>query len=103
MVSGSARPASLGSFGDREEAGHDGATPRVALHLDGAAVLLEDPVADGEPEPEALVFRGEERVEDPRTDRKSTRLNSSHRCISYAVFCLKKKIQQACTDPTLKT
>src|SRR5437764_10243758 len=29
----------------------------------------------------------------PRTrkDRKSTRLNSSHRCISYAVFCLKKK------------
>src|SRR5437763_11378548 len=25
------------------------------------------------------------------TDRKSTRLNSSHRCISYAVFCLKKK------------
>src|ERR1017187_2164837 len=25
-------------------------------------------------------------------DRKSTRLNSSHRCISYAVFCLKKKI-----------
>src|SRR5437879_10074944 len=26
-----------------------------------------------------------------RLDRKSTRLNSSHRCISYAVFCLKKK------------
>src|SRR5215210_9124496 len=24
-------------------------------------------------------------------DRKSARLNSSHRCISYAVFCLKKK------------
>src|SRR5437879_10010180 len=24
-------------------------------------------------------------------DRKSTRLNSSHRCLSYAVFCLKKK------------
>src|SRR5437763_12389697 len=24
-------------------------------------------------------------------DRKSTRLNSSHRCISYAVLCLKKK------------
>src|SRR5437762_5841438 len=30
-----------------------------------------------------LVFMGR--------DRKSTRLNSSHRCISYAVFCLKKK------------
>src|SRR5437879_8129994 len=27
----------------------------------------------------------------PHRDRKSTRLNSSHRCISYAVFCLKKK------------
>src|SRR5437879_10093343 len=28
---------------------------------------------------------------DKTRDRKSTRLNSSHRCISYAVFCLKKK------------
>src|SRR5947208_6236019 len=27
----------------------------------------------------------------PRIDRKSTRLNSSHQIISYAVFCLKKK------------
>src|SRR3712207_7210061 len=27
----------------------------------------------------------------PPTDRKSTRLNSSHANISYAVFCLKKK------------
>src|SRR3712207_8646977 len=27
----------------------------------------------------------------PRLDRKSTRLNSSHANISYAVFCLKKK------------
>src|SRR5262245_16777071 len=29
----------------------------------------------------------------PRLDRKSTRLNSSHLGISYAVFCLKKKIK----------
>src|SRR5258708_8794764 len=28
------------------------------------------------------------------TDRKSTRLNSSHQIISYAVFCLKKKKKQ---------
>src|SRR5438067_9210944 len=28
----------------------------------------------------------------PAADRKSTRLNSSHVSISYAVFCLKKKI-----------
>src|SRR2546422_5158304 len=31
-------------------------------------------------------------------DRKSTRLNSSHGYISYAVFCLKKKKQQKQTD-----
>ena len=30
-------------------------------------------------------------LEDPKEDRKSTRLNSSHVVISYAVFCLKKK------------
>src|SRR6266851_5827272 len=30
----------------------------------------------------------------PGRDRKSTRLNSSHITISYAVFCLKKKKQQ---------
>src|SRR2546422_10240386 len=31
------------------------------------------------------------RLQEPRSDRKSTRLNSSHGYISYAVFCLKKK------------
>src|SRR5258707_10179193 len=31
---------------------------------------------------------------DSRVDRKSTRLNSSHANISYAVFCLKKKKRQ---------
>src|SRR2546426_2375747 len=31
-------------------------------------------------------------------DRKSTRLNSSHLVISYAVFCLKKKTAAACDD-----
>src|SRR5437879_10466154 len=31
-------------------------------------------------------------------DRKSTRLNSSHRCISYAVFCLKKKKSKKTTN-----
>src|SRR5437762_8250136 len=36
------------------------------------------------PVPSALLYLN-------ATDRKSTRLNSSHRCISYAVFCLKKK------------
>src|SRR5437867_7292874 len=31
-------------------------------------------------------------------DRKSTRLNSSHRTISYAVFCLKKKTTDLCNE-----
>src|SRR5207248_11479491 len=39
---------------------------------------------EGEPYQVRLVF-------DSVADRKSTRLNSSHRTISYAVFCLKKK------------
>src|SRR5690242_21042246 len=34
---------------------------------------------------------GLEDVHEPDGDRKSTRLNSSHMSISYAVFCLKKK------------
>src|SRR5438105_10283392 len=46
----------------------------------------------------ALALREEVAAESPSTesrrelgDRKSTRLNSSHEWISYAVFCLKKK------------
>src|SRR5215204_7207367 len=38
----------------------------------------------------------------PRRDRKSTRLNSSHTVISYAVFCLKKKKQKKQEDSTRK-
>src|SRR3712207_8170000 len=36
-------------------------------------------------------LQGKAGEEEVRTDRKSTRLNSSHANISYAVFCLKKK------------
>src|SRR5438552_12875862 len=47
----------------------------------------------------AMAFNKPKDLEDERTalldrmgrDRKSTRLNSSHQIISYAVFCLKKK------------
>src|SRR5438552_12772364 len=35
--------------------------------------------------------RGADTVDEITADRKSTRLNSSHQIISYAVFCLKKK------------
>src|SRR5207244_11546566 len=51
------------------------------------AALVADPVqAEDGREPEAAAGR---RGRWP--DRKSTRLNSSHQIISYAVFCLKKK------------
>src|SRR5438552_9096241 len=36
-------------------------------------------------------------------DRKSTRLNSSHQIISYAVFCLKKKKKKEADDPKQAT
>src|SRR2546426_6330220 len=45
------------------------------------------------------------RCKKPAEDRKSTRLNSSHLVISYAVFCLKKKKikkQQQCNEQTHK-
>src|SRR5205807_2876071 len=38
-----------------------------------------------------------------REDRKSTRLNSSHLVISYAVFCLKKKTRGSSLDQKLPT
>src|SRR2546422_5394310 len=47
-----------------------------------AAAERAHAMVDGSPLPMALV---------DRRDRKSTRLNSSHGYISYAVFCLKKK------------
>src|SRR5256886_3190622 len=40
------------------------------------------------------ILAGFRRREAASRDRKSTRLNSSHSQISYAVFCLKKKKQQ---------
>src|SRR5438034_7646683 len=39
----------------------------------------------------------------PSRDRKSTRLNSSHTVISYAVFCLKKKKQNLTNSHTQDT
>src|SRR3712207_7758933 len=46
--------------------------------------------APGRSEGRARARRGDP-VRSAREDRKSTRLNSSHANISYAVFCLKKK------------
>src|SRR2546422_7328719 len=43
----------------------------------------------------------QELLGNPFLDRKSTRLNSSHGYISYAVFCLKKKKKTSQKTPTL--
>src|SRR2546422_7828802 len=71
-----------------EEAGH-GLIEAADSH---DAVLTGDhgePVGCANPDP---VGRGSEA--EHVLDRKSTRLNSSHGYISYAVFCLKKKINK---------
>src|SRR5438128_7578295 len=49
-------------------------------------------ILEGPPEDLALLIGKHGQTLD--ADRKSTRLNSSHGSISYAVFCLKKKIGQ---------
>src|SRR5256885_11227052 len=58
--------------------------------LEVERVLLWD---DAEARPNVRTVRHRIETQDPVThgDRKSTRLNSSHLVISYAVFCLKKK------------
>src|SRR5947209_16118852 len=58
----------------------------LSLH-DALPILLDHVDGDGEPD---RVRTADDRRVDPQ-DRKSTRLNSSHANISYAVFCLKKK------------
>src|SRR3712207_7965147 len=49
------------------------------------------PRGDGQDARLRLRLRAQVRAPEGRADRKSTRLNSSHANISYAVFCLKKK------------
>src|SRR5688572_31972465 len=46
---------------------------------------------DGQPKGMRIVLQERNLWRDGLRDRKSTRLNSSHSQISYAVFCLKKK------------
>src|SRR5438477_4718498 len=60
----------------------------LSLHDALPISLLEEPDAGAQRLRRPLLVRAERHV---RQDRKSTRLNSSHMSISYAVFCLKKK------------
>src|SRR2546421_1550013 len=56
---------------------------RTTICLAAASMALTSPIT-----PVTAEVAGDEQ---PQRDRKSTRLNSSHDQISYAVFCLKKK------------
>src|SRR5256884_2008595 len=77
--------------GKMHACGHDGHT---AMLLAAARYLARQRDFDGTV---YLVFQ-------PAEDRKSTRLNSSHGYISYAVFCLKKKkIEHASVTLALET
>src|SRR5687768_17907304 len=67
-----------------------------ALARHGAHAALFDELDQGRVRPQRAEDRLATRlVNNPQAqDRKSTRLNSSHGYISYAVFCLKKKKKQ---------
>src|SRR5258708_31107556 len=76
-------------FRSLEEAEHCQVEADAQPHHEAAPALVGHPA---EREPAGVVDErrgGKQR--DEAGDRKSTRLNSSHQIISYAVFCLKKK------------
>src|SRR5438270_7712536 len=79
------RSVVLGGCAGKKKAAPPAPAPAPAPAPEGGNPLA--PVAGGAPA-QGAVRRGAERQV---KDRKSTRLNSSHSQISYAVFCLKKK------------
>src|SRR5438477_3761214 len=70
---------------------HDDASP-PGVRLEGGAGRVRDKAVAQSIQLRA--FESHDRKAGGETDRKSTRLNSSHMSISYAVFCLKKKKEQ---------
>src|SRR5258707_9640980 len=76
---------------------NDTATTEIyTLSLHDALPICPAPLRDHPPRVSEEPHRSTER---PGGDRKSTRLNSSHANISYAVFCLKKKNTNARLRP----
>src|SRR5690349_23848120 len=83
-----ALPICGGREGDRDGRRRGGQGTRGIAHLAGiAAVIGQGRLRAGEDG----VGLARQRLSPQHPDRKSTRLNSSHVEISYAVFCLKKK------------
>src|SRR3989442_7176191 len=72
---------------------NDTATTEIyTLSLHDALPIYNGPIRQSRPRSEPTLPWPTAPVHPPvETDRKSTRLNSSHVRISYAVFCLKKK------------
>src|SRR2546422_5021417 len=77
---------STGSFAGELQAAENVVTHHVAG--DAGNVVSDD----------ALIQNDFNRLARIQTDRKSTRLNSGHGYISYAVFCLKKKKKNNISD-----
>src|SRR5690625_6705511 len=76
----------LGTVAEQQAGVYTGRLVGEMLHGPGKAVAVEELAVR-----EGLDLTRCYAYSDSATDRKSTRLNSSHVAISYAVFCLKKK------------
>src|SRR5436190_6901065 len=83
----------LNSFPTRRSSDLGRVVPIEGDPIDGGTVLLRDGKIAAVEGPGYAAPDGAEVVDavGKWVDRKSTRLNSSHTVISYAVFCLKKK------------
>src|SRR5436309_12342203 len=66
-------------------------SPTESVSISGAQGRTQDFGTGSEQDLEERVQEFRDRMQREGGDRKSTRLNSSHVKISYAVFCLKKK------------
>src|ERR1039457_2593782 len=89
---GANNPASMVWAGDRLDVGVDLFSPKRDISRSGSAAGIDGAVSSGSNLFLVPEFGYNRMIGgDMSIDRKSTRLNSSHLVISYAVFCLKKK------------
>src|SRR5438094_1671823 len=80
--------------------GRRGSSRRPCVRCSRTGGRASPPVGDGGPAVASSFGHARGRM---TTDRKSTRLNSSHRTISYAVFCLKKKKKKSSAQEQRET